>query len=124
MSSFDDFIHEKLDLSKVQDRGSKKWVAMMLPEHLKLIRQYNDDSKKIPKPELNEWDLEAIQESIELAMKRNVEVKIKLWKNGGFTIYVGTLIWVDLNRRLIEMEDTFKSFSLRLDEIVDITLLE
>ncbi|ALC84819.1 MULTISPECIES: YolD-like family protein [Bacillaceae] len=124
MSSFDDFIHEKLDLSKVQDRGSKKWVAMMLPEHLKLIRQYNDDSKKIPKPELNEWDLEAIQESIELAMKRNVEVKIKLWKDGGFTIYVGKLIWVDLNRRLIEMEDTFKSFSLRLDEIVDITLLE
>jgi hypothetical protein len=124
MSSFDDFIHEKLDLSKVQDRGSKKWVAMMLPEHLKLIRQYNDDSKKIPKPELNEWDLETIQESIELAMKRNVEVKIKLWKDGGFTIYVGKLIWVDLNRRLIEMEDTFKSFSLRLDEIVDITLLE
>ncbi|MFB5088241.1 YolD-like family protein [Psychrobacillus sp. PGGUH221] len=124
MSSFDDFIYEKLDVSKVQDRGSKKWVAMMLPEHLKLIRQYNDDSKKIPKPELNEWDLEAIQESIELAMKRNVEVKIKLWKDGGFTIYVGKLIWVDLNRRLIEMEDTFKSFSLRLDEIVDITLLE
>lgn len=124
MSSFDDFIYEKLDVSKVQDRGSKKWVAMMLPEHLKLIRQYNDDSKKIPKPELNEWDLEAIQESIELAMKRNVEVKIKLWKDGGFTIYVGKLIWVDLNRRLIEMEDTFKSFSLGLDEIVDITLLE
>ncbi|MEI4769378.1 YolD-like family protein [Psychrobacillus sp. FJAT-51614] len=124
MSSFDDFMHEKLDLSKVQDRGSKKWVAMMLPEHLKLIRQYNDDSKKIPKPELNEWDLEAIQESIELAMKRNVEVKLKIWKAGEFTIYVGKVIWVDLNRRVIEMEDTFQSFSLRLDEIVDITVLE
>jgi len=24
----------RLDLSKLQDRGNKKWVAMMLPEHV------------------------------------------------------------------------------------------
>lgn len=115
---------ERLDLSKVRDRGSKKWVAMMLPEHVNLIRKYNEESKKTPKPELDEWDLQAIQESIEIAMKRDVETKIKNWKDGLIISHVGKIIWVDLSRRIIEMEDVFKSFTLKLDDIVDVTILE
>ncbi|MFF2754373.1 hypothetical protein ACFVR1_11590 [Psychrobacillus sp. NPDC058041] len=42
-----DYFDQALDLSKVRDRGSKKWVAMMLPEHLKLV---------------DEWDLDIIQD--------------------------------------------------------------
>lgn len=26
----------------IQDRGSIKWTAMMLPEHVKLLREYNE----------------------------------------------------------------------------------
>ena len=55
---------------------------MMLPEYVQLIRQYNEDTKKIPRPNLDEFDLLAIQEQIEIAMKRNVEIKFKIWKDG------------------------------------------
>ena len=41
--------NNNFDLSEVRDRGSKKWVAMMLAEHVQLIRQYNEDTKKIPR---------------------------------------------------------------------------
>jgi hypothetical protein len=114
---------ERLDLSKVRDRGSKKWVAMMLPEHVKLLREYIEDQKKAPRPDLDEWDLDIIQENIQLAMKRNVEVEIKTWRNGAFYIHLGKVTWVDINRRKIEMEDILTSFTLQLDEIVDVTIL-
>ncbi|MEI4771982.1 YolD-like family protein [Psychrobacillus sp. FJAT-51614] len=124
MGFFDEMMDHQLDLSQVKDRGNKKWVAMMLPEHLKLIREYVDDQNKIPKPELDEWDLDIIQENIQIAMKRNVDVEVKTWKNGEFNIQIGSISWVDLKRRTIEMEDVFKSYVIQLDEIVDVTVLE
>ena len=35
----------QFDLSHVRDRGSKKWVAMMLPEHVKMLREYGEEIK-------------------------------------------------------------------------------
>ncbi|QFF99595.1 YolD-like family protein [Psychrobacillus glaciei] len=124
MTYLNDHFDEKLDLSKIRDRGSKKWVAMMLPEHVRLIREYNDASKKEPRPQLDEWDLEEIQQLIEIAMKRNVEVEMKIWKNGEFIYQVGRITWVDLNKRVIEMEDIFQSFTLTFGEIVNVTIFE
>lgn len=114
----------QLDLSKLQDRGSKKWVAMMLPEHVKMLREYSEEIKKEPRPDLNEFDYEAIQEQIAIAMKRNVEIKIKRWKEGEFIYNRGTIQWIDLRKRTIELEDPFRSFELYIDEIVDVTILE
>lgn len=124
MSYFNDEAEEKLDLSKARDRGSKKWVAMMLPEHVKLIRQYNEESQKVQKPELCDWELDIIQESIQIAMKRNVDVHMKIWKDGVFFHHYGKITWVDVNKKTIEMEDTFQAISLMLNEVVDVTVLE
>jgi len=114
----------QLDLSHLQDRGSKKWVAMMLPEHVKMLREYGVEIKKEPRPDLDEFDYELIEEQIALAMKRNVEVKTKRWKDGEFIYNRGTIQWIDLRRRTIELEDPFRSFELPIDEIVDVTILE
>ncbi|WP_419958906.1 YolD-like family protein [Psychrobacillus sp. BM2] len=114
----------QLDLSHIQDRGSKKWVAMMLPEHVKMLREYAVEIKKEPRPDLNEFDYEAIQDQIALAMKRNVEIKIKRWKEGEFIYNRGTIQWIDLRKRTIELEDSFRSFELSIDEIIDVTILE
>lgn len=95
----------------------------MLPEHVKLLREYMEEQKKTPRPELDEWDLDIIQENIQLAMKRNVEVKIKTWRSGVFHTHLGKVTWVDINKRTIEMEDILTSFTLQLDEIVDVTIL-
>ena len=123
MGYLNEMNNNNFDLSKVRDRGSKKWVAMMLPEHVQLIRQYNEDTKKIPRPNLDEFDLLAIQEQIEIAMKRNVEIKFKIWKDGEVKYSTGTICWIDLNRKIIEVEDKMHSFQLNFDEIVDVTLL-
>ncbi|QFF98897.1 YolD-like family protein [Psychrobacillus glaciei] len=108
----------------IKDRGTKKWTAMMLPEHVSLIRKFNEESKKSPRPQLDEWDLDIIQEYIQIAKQRNVDIEIKTWNDGAFIFNIGKFTWVDLNRRKVEMENAFKSFVIRLDEIVDVTILE
>ncbi|TQR21038.1 YolD-like family protein [Psychrobacillus vulpis] len=124
MSYFDGMMDEKLDLSKVRDRGSKKWVAMMLPEHVKMLREYNENMKKMPKPELDEWDLATIQEQIEIALKRNVEIEFKLWKEGEIICRVCRIERIDLNKKIIEVENIYRSFTLKIEDIVSITILE
>ena len=41
---------QEFDLSRVQDCGRKKWVAMMLPEHVAFLRKYSEEIKREPKP--------------------------------------------------------------------------
>jgi hypothetical protein len=57
---------------------------------------------------------------VKLAVKRNVDMEAKIWKGGAFIHRVGKITRVDLSKRTIEMEDTFRSFILSLDEIEDI----
>ncbi|ALC88135.1 hypothetical protein AM499_07765 [Bacillus sp. FJAT-22090] len=114
----------QLDLSKVRDRGNKKWVAMMLPEHLKLIRSYSEEQTKVPRPILNEWDLEAIEETINIANKRKCDVTIKMWRDGEFILRGGIIQNVDLKNRTIEVDDPFGLHNYNLDLIVDVTVLE
>ncbi|WP_375220442.1 YolD-like family protein [Psychrobacillus sp. PGGUH221] len=69
------------------------------------IREYVVEQKKISKPELDKWDLDIIQDNVQIAMKRNVDVEVKTRKNGEFNFQIGTISWVSLKRRTIEMED-------------------
>ncbi|WP_419962129.1 YolD-like family protein [Psychrobacillus sp. BM2] len=112
------------DLSKLQDRGSKKWVAMMLPEHVALLREYSIEIKREPKPDLNEWDLHAIEETIQCAIKRKSEILLKLWKNGVIELYGGTIESVDLKHRTLELDNPFGIKEYNLDEIVDVTIMD
>ena len=112
------------DLSKLQDRGSKKWVAMMLPEHVAILRAYSEEIKKEPKPNLDEWDYDAIQHTLDAAIKSKADTIVKLWRDGKFIYNRGTIESADIQRRTIELEDPFTLMSLNLDEIVDVTIMD
>lgn len=115
----------KMDSSKVRDRGNKKWVAMMLPEHLKLIRSYSEEQTKVPRTKLNEWDLEAIEETINIAIKRKCDVTIKMLnEEGRFAFRGGIILTVDLKKRTIEVEGSIGHHKYKLDDIVDVTVTD
>lgn len=53
----------------IRDRGNIKWTAMMLPEHLKLLREWQEEEERRepvgPDPQqLEEWD-RLIHEALE-----------------------------------------------------------
>ena len=120
----DEFYEPVFDLSKLQDRGNKKWVAMMLPEHVALLREYDKEIKREPKPDLDEWDYDAINHTLDMAIKSKADTKVKLWRDGAIIYKRGMIESVDLRRRVIELEDPFSLLQLKLDEIVDVTIMD
>lgn len=120
----DEFYEPVFDLSKLKDRGNKKWVAMMLTEHVSLLREYGKEIKREPRPDLDEWDYDAIQHTLDMAIKTKADTKVKLWRDGAFIYKRGIVESVDLKRRVIELEDPFSLLQLKLDEIVDVTIMD
>ncbi|MEK5207463.1 YolD-like family protein [Psychrobacillus sp. FSL H8-0510] len=108
----------------IRDRGMMKWQGMMLTEHVTMLKEYNQEIKKEPKPELDEWDYDAIQHTLDMAIKSKADTKVKLWRDGAFFYKRGIVESVDLQRRVIELEDPFYLLQLKLDEIVDVTIMD
>lgn len=123
-AEFEKQFMEVYDAAKYKDRGSKKWVAMMLTEHVGLLREYLGDQDKVARPQLEEWDYDAIQECLEMAMKMKSDTKVKLWKDGEFEYKRGTIEGVDLTRRTIELQDPFYLHQIYLGDIVDVTIMD
>lgn len=66
----------------LRDRGSKKWTAMMLPEHLRLLREWQDEDEIPDRKEPDEQQLEEWGFLLSEAMEWNKPVAIRYWKNG------------------------------------------
>lgn len=119
--------HREMEISKygLDVRRGVKWkTAMMLPEHVAMLRSFGEEVKREDRPELNEWDLEAIHDCLQLAMTSKSDTKIKMWRDGEFFYKRGIIESINLTRRTLELEDPFYLFSLNLDEIVDVTIMD
>lgn len=101
-----------------------KWQGMMLTEHVTMLKEYNQEIKRTPKPQLDEWDYDAIQHTLDAALKSKADTKVKLWRDGEFIYRRGTIESVDIQKRILELDDPFSLIQLKLDEIVDVTIMD
>lgn len=108
----------------IRDRGMKKWQGMMLPEHVRLLRDRRENLTKVRRPELDEQQLELIQGILENLLANDKEAHFKLWVNGSFETYRGTVTKIDEYKQQIHYYDPFRNpcKPLNIDQIVDITL--
>lgn len=115
---------ERPDPSRIRDRGRIKWTAMMLPEHVAIIRDYIANDGKVNKPVLDEWDLRQLEESIGLALAQRAEIKLKYWQAGDILTRGGKITKVDTTRRVLYVEDPFDTTAYPLDCIVDVSIID
>lgn len=93
------YSHKNMEISKygLDVRQGVKWkTSMMLPEHVKMLRNFADEVKREEKPDVNEWDLEAIHDCQQLAMLSKADTKLKLWRDGQFYFNRGTVESIDI----------------------------
>ncbi len=90
-----------------RDRGKIKWTAMMLPEHISLLREWQKEDDYMPKPELTDFDLQDIQEQLESAMMRKCMTQVRTWKDGKVTGYLGIVEEIDVRNQFIKLQDPF-----------------
>ena len=105
----------------IKDRGNIKWQGLMLKEHVEMLRKWYKEDEEVPKPDLDEWDLQAFQEELDLAYKRKCEVYIETWKDKEITQHRGVIVSFDIPRRELVYESPFGMERINLDEIVSVT---
>ncbi|MGO0739329.1 YolD-like family protein, partial [Bacillus licheniformis] len=64
----------------LKDRGSIKWTAMMLPEHVSLLRELESRQNKVKRPVLDLSQIEDMEMVISEAMEFNYPVQFSVFK--------------------------------------------
>lgn len=111
-------------VGKVKDRGRIKWTAMMLPEHLKELRTWQDEDELVKCPNLSEFDLQLIQEELEVAYRRKCETRIKTWKAGVIEQHQGSIEEIDLRLMSIIMQEQMGTVRIPVTEIISVQCVE
>lgn len=88
----------------LNDRGSIKWTAMMLPEHLVEIKKWKKEQFQDKKRELTEWELEEIEKMIQQSWKFRKLIKLMIWDHNKLHELVGIVTGVDMYKKEILLE--------------------
>lgn len=108
----------------IRDRGNIKWTAMMLPEHVAKLRDWMDKDRYIERPVLEDFDLQSIQEEIEVAYKRKCQTLLKTWIDGKIIPYQGTIEKIDIHSKCIILEDPFGIERIPVADVISVQCID
>lgn len=108
--------------AKYTDRGKKKWTAMMLTEHLVELRKDEAEYYDVSRPQLDEFDLQALQEEVDRALTSKLETRITTWKDGRLEYHRGIIH--EVSTQYLCYEDPFGKHKIQIDDIVAVMLME
>lgn len=85
----------------IRDRGRIKWTAMMLPEHVKLLRDWAREDGYEQKRELDEQKLDSMNELIIEAIELKKSLAITHYRQKNYELLVGNIhSWDEITQRL------------------------
>lgn len=102
------------------DRGMKKWQGLMLPEHVKLIRELSANESYIQQSLLDDWELQQIQEELEVAYKRQCVAQVTVWRKGEHITYIGEISELDHRLNLISVEGPFGEDRIPVVDVIKV----
>lgn len=106
----------------IRDRGSKKWTSLMIPEHVKMLRDFaNDEYYRVEKPVLDEQKMEELNEIVCESMEFRRELFITYYKNGHHVSVQGLIHHLDTIQRKLRIVDQKDDHTMiLLDDVVHI----
>ncbi|ALS76110.1 hypothetical protein AUC31_13300 [Planococcus rifietoensis] len=107
----------------VLDRGQLKWGALMLPEHVRMLREWRADEPSMHKPRLDEEELGLLQEEIGIAHQRQCVAELRYWDNG-LAAVSGTIKSVDLPSQIVEVLYGTETIRIPFDDLVGIRTID
>jgi|SRR5690625_1944955 len=104
----------------INDRGTKKWSSIMLPEHVEALKQVIAEQDYKEKPILDDQQLVEIDLKLQMAIQNDLMIEVEYFENHDFHKVQGKLLMIDaLNKRLRFDDGT----ELKLDDVMDVTIL-
>ncbi|MCM3396501.1 YolD-like family protein [Oceanobacillus profundus] len=105
----------------INDRGTKKWTALMMPEHIEMLNQVWKELDHKEKPILDEQQMEENAMKLQLAIHDSLTVEVKYFNEHDFHTVRGKLLSVINNDCLMfnDEDRTRVKFSDVIDVFVD-----
>jgi len=105
----------------IRDRGRIKWVSMMLPEHVKVLREWAEEDNDRTRKELDEQQIEVLNGMIVEAMEQDQAVTIIYYHNKKYELLVGHIKSLDpLQNRLHVVDHFGEKFQISFIDIMDV----
>lgn len=93
----------------------------MLPEHVKLLREYNESLDKIEKPVLDEQKYEEFNEVVCGAMEKKMALQFTYYQKGEMKQLVGNIHCIDYLKGELRIGDNLAEKQiLKLEDIIEI----
>lgn len=109
----------------IHDRGRIKWTSMMLPEHVKMLRDWVKEDTYESKKRLDEQQLEQMNETIAEAMEFEQALTITHYHNKQYELVLGRVHYWDTLESKLHIVDRFDEIHrIKLNDIYDVRLLE
>lgn len=103
-----------------KDRGTIKWTAMMLPEHVKLLREWQQEDRFVEKPQLDEAQVEQLNTNLQRAYSEHRPIELKVWEETSIYVVSGIIKKINTNGQFIQLESGKKfSFDMLCDASID-----
>lgn len=105
----------------IRDRGRIKWTSMMLPEHVKLLRDWVKEDGFEDRKEMDEQQLELMNEILFEAIEFDQFVTITHYRNRNYEIVIGKIhYWDELVQKLHIVDRFEEMHRISINDIVDI----
>lgn len=103
----------------INDRGTKKWTSLMLPEHVKMLEDMYKEMDHKEKPVLDEQQMEENYFMLQEALENESKVSIKYYANYDHVIEEGYLLNFDGINKVVNMEE----ININFDDIIEVSLM-
>lgn len=106
-------------MTGIFDRGSKKWVSIMIPELREGLNQlFKEEIHE--RPELDEQEVERLNRMLTDAFRTGRQVVIRYWGDDGEHEVAGRISWFEMGTlRLVTDEG---KIHIDVDQIIDVSL--
>lgn len=102
----------------VNDRGSKKWTSIMLPEHVEALRKLFAEYDHEEKPVLDEQQLAENERVLQEAIEYDLTIEVKYFKDYGIHTIKGRVMFIQAQNSYVQLDNV----RIDLDDIIEVML--
>lgn len=99
-----------------RDRGTKKWTAMMLPEHVEGLKQLFKEEAYKRMPILDEQQKIQNDFMLQAALKDDLQIQITYFKDHDFHTIEGHVLFMDILNGILRMDEV----DVKLEHIIEV----
>jgi hypothetical protein len=102
----------------INDRGTKKWTSIMMPEQIDMLQKLFAEQNHKEKPILDAQQLAENATMLQEAIENNLTVEITYFKDHDFHNVNGKVLFIQTQNRYLQLDD----LRINLDDIIEVNL--